>query len=69
MTREEFEDELRRDSYEESRLEHELRNDYEKFRSYFDEDFVNLNVAIHRLRNLFDMYEYEFDVREVDELL
>ena len=54
---------------EEMRLEMKLRTDDEYFWEYFSDDIDEAVEKISIVRDLFHMYDREFDIRELEELI
>ena len=71
MTNEDRE-EMYQDMLEESRreeyFEHKIRNDYDYFEEHFQDDIAILVEAINNVKNLYDEYGYEFEVKDFEGL-
>ena len=65
-------DDMRADAHEELnnyKLEYKLKTDYDYFREYHSDAYEDAISALQELKRLHNVYEYEWDIREIgDEL-
>ena len=46
-------------------LEEQLNKDYDFFIEHYEEQFRNVEEALKELKRLHEMYEHEFDIKEI----
>ena len=71
-TKEDFRQDMLADAHEERMNVAEeiaLRNDYDKFRDNFSDVFIDAIDAIKELKRLHKMFDYDFDIKELEDEL
>ena len=73
MTKEEFYEELKSDAEMEQRQEmyeeRQLRTDYDVFLEKFSPEIETAVDAVKEVKRLFEMYDHEFDIRDIEDYL
>ncbi len=74
LTQKELKEEMRQDMLneqaeqrEQSKLEYKLSEDYEYFMKYYNDIFETTYDNLRRLKDLYKMYNHEFDINEINE--
>ncbi len=73
VEKDEFEADLKLDALveahreiEDAKREYVLSTDYEAFMEEYEEEFTNVSDAIRILKKLHEIYEHDWDIRELE---
>lgn len=64
--RKEWYQDMREEAREEEVKEYRLRDDYDYFEQYFENEIADLFEAIKKVREYHEEYGYEFDVKDYE---
>lgn len=68
-SKEEFEEALRQDDYQQEKLDKLLEDDYDYFLDYYQESLNNCVCAIKHLRDLHYKHNHPFLCHEIEDLI
>lgn len=66
--REEWLEDMREEARAEEYHEYKMRNDYDNFLEYYDDEIADLITALNNVKHLHEEYGWDFDVREFEGL-